>query len=164
MNNHSKSQFLSKELVRTSLWLITFCFVLIFSSSVQALDPSLHCRYQDYTQYDKWVFASYENETYLNYNLLEIKDITKDVNPPSFKVYNNYNSPINVTITYVLGYIYSVYSIIPAKDYITITSTPVDPPISTIDESKINLYIKTPGLTIRREMLQTVIWWMGYCR
>src|SRR3989344_3981049 len=119
---------------------------------------SLDCQYKENNPYQKEIIVFYENETKLDYNLLEVKDV-KQGNPGSpywggaygmeFKVYNNYNSEVNATIKYLFnGQLQSVDSIIASKGYFVVTG----PASVGLDETSIYFVINTPGLEAKKEL------------
>ena len=85
---------------------IFILLLILLSVSVIALD----CKYTMQEPYEEFINVFYENGTKLDYDVLEAKDLKSgakgsDYNPwsskLSFKIYNNYNEDIDVTINYI---------------------------------------------------------------
>ncbi len=130
--------------IKLTLFLFLFLFLLNF---IYALD----CQYTDNNRYEKDVNVFYEGGSKLGYNLLEIKDITQGFSgsPMSFKVYNNYNSEINVTVKYLFNGALNSFNhlIVAAGGYSPVTG----PSSPGLDVDSIYFEIHTTNLEAKRE-------------
>lgn len=137
--------------------LVFFLFLSIFLfNSVYALD----CEYTNNNPYEKEVIVFYENSSKLDYNVLEVKDIIQGYGgspywsgayPMSFKVYNNYNSEVNVTVKYLFNGALNSFDCPPiASDGYCTVGGPYSP---DLDESSIYFVINSPvGLEGKKEI------------
>ena len=134
---------------------VTLILFIMFINFVSA-----DCQYKENNPYNKEMIVFYENGNKLDYNLLEVKDIKQgSLGSPywggaygmEFKVYNNYNSEINVNISYIFnGQIQYTGAIIPSKGYYTVTG-PASP---GLDENTINFNINNTSLEAKRETVR----------
>jgi len=121
------------------------------------------CQYTENKPISREVLSFYENGELLDYNLLEAKDFTTGSfsnwfaswnPPPSFKVYNNYQEQINVTINYVYyGESKSSDILIDSKGYTSVTYDSDPNRDRTFNQNSITYDIHNSGLESKRENL-----------
>ncbi len=137
-------------------WAFLLFFSIILCNSVYSLD----CQYKDNNQYEEYRNLFYENNSKLDYDALEIRDIIQgstgffSSNPMSFKVYNRYTLDINVTVKYLFyGALHSFdCPIISPNGYCTVsdTSTP------GLDSSSIYFVVNSPPFLEAKKELTSI--------
>lgn len=121
-------------------------FISIFFINVFA--EYLQCQYMVNNNYTNGVNFFYQNSNQLNYDVLEVDDIKQgnETYAMEFKVYNNYNQDVNVTIKYMFnGQLQSKQVLIAVDGYALVNSS--NSP--GLDEDSIRFDIITPGLESR---------------
>lgn len=139
------------------LFIFLFLSILLLNFIYAALD----CDYTDSNPYYEKRIVFYENSSKLDYDVLEVKDIIQGVTPHplggggvnmQFKVYNNYNSEINVTIKYIFDGALSLFeTVIAFEGY----SNVIGPQSPGLNYTSIDFVINSPmGLEARKEMVR----------